>query len=584
MIVAKPPYTGERLAPETALYWRPPAGVRRAFADGRYGQMHYRLVKPEGVAKHVPLVFFHQSPSSGRAFEGLLAQLGKDRLVLAPDTPGFGDSDPPPGPPSIADYAAAMGDFLDAMQLGEVDLFGDHTGAKIAVELAQQRPSQIRRLILNACPVYSDEEMRAMQATLADEKPQDRPDDGSHLLHQWSSMRSTYAPDTPLAQFDRDFTETLRAGERGWYGYNAAFAYSHAENLPNVRQPIMVLCTDDGLWPATQRARSYLRNGHILERPDLKTGAVSFHTEAMADLLRNFLDTADKTANPAVPKAAPARPTVPMRAIRRRFVDTPQGQMHVRVADGGTVAQLPLYCFHMSPRSTLYLEPLIAALGVTRTVIAVDAPGYGESYKPATRPEIADHVAAMTAVMDALGHRQVDILGDHTGTKTAIELTRLNPQRVRRIVMNTAGVYSPAEQEAFRTRMDDIPVREDGSHLAGIWQRFHQQNRGSLTEAQIRLRTYESFRAGPCIWWGPRAANVYSYADVFPTLEQPILLLCSAQANLIEPTRRAAKRLRHGRYVELPDMGKTLFEERADVVAPLIDAFLTAENPLSDAR
>ncbi len=575
MDTAREPYTGDRLAAETALYWTPPAGVRRGYVDGRYGQQHYRIAQPVAATGRVPLVLFHQSPSSGRVFEGLLAILGKGRLVVAPDTPGFGDSDPPPGPPAIADYAAAMGDFLDAMGLGQVDLFGDHTGAKIAGELAQQRPKQIRRLVFNACPVYSDEEMKVMQGHLAEEKPQARGEDGDHLKHAWASMKATYAPDVSLAQYDRDFTETLRAGELGWYGHNAAFAYSHAENLPKLEQPVLVICPDDGLWPSTQRARGYLRNGQLLEKPEWKMGAVSFHTQGLADALRDFLDAPD-TVGPsqAAPKPAPAKPPVAKRAVRRRFVDTDKGVMHVRMAEGGKPGEVPLFIFHMSPRSSFYLEGLVAALGRSRTVIAVDTPGFGESFKPIERPEIGDFADAMAATIVAMGYAQADVMGDHTGTKTAVELANRYPERVRRLVMNTAAVYSPEERKAWQNRMGPIMVDAEGGHIAGTWERYHRLNKGKVAPDQIRARFYETMRAGPCAWWGPKAAQDYHLDAVLPTLKQPVLLFTSSDDVLLEPTRRAAALMTHCRYRELEGFGSSPLETRIDDLAPMIGAFL----------
>ncbi len=49
--------------------------VRRLFVDGRYGQLH-------------------QPPLSGRMFSELPPQLGRDRVVNAPDTPGYGEPEP----------------------------------------------------------------------------------------------------------------------------------------------------------------------------------------------------------------------------------------------------------------------------------------------------------------------------------------------------------------------------------------------------------------------------------------------------------------------------------------------------------
>ncbi|MCS7001854.1 MAG: alpha/beta hydrolase, partial [Dehalococcoidia bacterium] len=90
--------------------------VRRAYIDNVYGQLHYRYAFPERPTAR-PLICFHLSPGSGRMYAPLLAAMAIDRVALAPDTPGFGESDPPPAPPTIADYAHAMDVFLDSLGL-----------------------------------------------------------------------------------------------------------------------------------------------------------------------------------------------------------------------------------------------------------------------------------------------------------------------------------------------------------------------------------------------------------------------------------------------------------------------------------
>jgi len=144
--------------------------VRRAYAEGRYGQVHYRIARPVAPATR-PLVCFHLSPVSGVVYERFLASMGQDRVCVAPDTPGYGQSDPPPGPPSIADLAAALGGLIDSLGLGEVDLMGYHTGSKIAVELALQRPAQVRHLVLIAAPVYDPPSSSACARATATSSP-----------------------------------------------------------------------------------------------------------------------------------------------------------------------------------------------------------------------------------------------------------------------------------------------------------------------------------------------------------------------------------------------------------------------------
>lgn len=556
-------------------WWSTPAGVTRAYGRCRFGQIHYRAA---GVPRRdrVPLICLHQSPSSGRAWEQLLAVMGRDRRAIAPDTPGFGDSDAPAEPPSIGAYAAAIGDLLDELGLGIVDLLGDHTGSKIAVELAQQRPRQVRRVVLHAAPIYDAQQVAAQQRLLVEKRTESwKPASGEHFRQRWAEFRRHYDADAPFGLVDRDFCETLRARERTWFGYHAAYNYSHAENLPRLEQPVLVLCTNDGLWDETQRAARYLENGRLLPLPDWRVGSISRRAEELAAILRQFLDGPAGESSQATPKVAPSLPVSGRSAIERRFIMTPRGQMHVRVIAGNPAAP-PLLCFHMSPRSGHYFEALLHELAGPRTVMAVDSPGYGESFKPAVRPDIADYAEAMIGLLQALGHPKVDLLGDHTGVKTAIETAYRRRDLVRRVVMNTAGVYSAEEQRGWQGRMGSIPVQEDGGHIAQLWDRYQNLNRGKLDQDQIAFRFYETLRAGPCTWWGPRAANLYLLGEVLPHIENELLLVCSDQDSLIEPSRRGAKLLKNGRYVEFAGYGNSMFEYRAKDCAPTIAAFLAA--------
>lgn len=129
--------------------------TRRAYADGRNGQLHLTTAYPSGGGfdERTALVCLHPESATGSFFKSLLPELGRERSVYAPDLPAHGYSDPAPGTVlGLADHVAAIGDFLDSMRLRAVDLVGHQLGALIAAELAVQRPQQVRRVVLVSLP------------------------------------------------------------------------------------------------------------------------------------------------------------------------------------------------------------------------------------------------------------------------------------------------------------------------------------------------------------------------------------------------------------------------------------------------
>ncbi len=263
--------------------------VRREYVDGRFGQVHLRIAVPAtpAAARARPLLCLHLSPVSGAIYERLLGVMGQDRVAVAPDTPGYGASDPPEEPPEISDYAAAMGEVMDALGLDEADCVGMHTGSKIALELALQRPEQIRHLVLISAPVYTAAELAAMRREFA---PLTLHDDGRHLVEYWNALVAWRGPGQSNEELMRYLPDHLRGGARRHWGHRAAFNYSYPQKLPLAAQPILVLNNGDDLQRYTPRAMQYVRNGKLVDRPDWGHGFLDLNTAEFAALLREFCD------------------------------------------------------------------------------------------------------------------------------------------------------------------------------------------------------------------------------------------------------------------------------------------------------
>lgn len=102
-----------------------------------------------------PLVLLHGVGASRAIWRGVIDRLAGERLVLAPDIPGLGES-PPAGEgfelPEIADVLVQA---LSERVSGPVDLVGNSLGGAIAVILARRRPELVRRLVLAAPAGFS---------------------------------------------------------------------------------------------------------------------------------------------------------------------------------------------------------------------------------------------------------------------------------------------------------------------------------------------------------------------------------------------------------------------------------------------
>ena len=159
------------------------SGILRAYADTPYGQIHYRY---SGVGQ--PLLLLHQTSSSSEQFEGMITTLATAYRVLAIDTPGYGMSDPPPHQSTVADYARSVVAFLDTLHIDRANIFGHHTGAAIACEVAAASPHRVDKLMLYGVP-YREEPREVLEARL---RYFPLKGDGSHLMEMWDDTPAEY--------------------------------------------------------------------------------------------------------------------------------------------------------------------------------------------------------------------------------------------------------------------------------------------------------------------------------------------------------------------------------------------------------
>lgn len=263
------------------------AELKRGYADSRFGQIHYRISRPVHEAgNRTALVALHLSPNSGQVFSTFLPLMGRDRIALAPDYPGYGMSDPIAGVQRIEDYAAAMLDVIEYLDIETpVDLLGYHTGTAVALEMARQRPAVVRKVMLVAVPVITQEE-RAAGAAL----PMIVFDEGGEFAkEEWRRSWKWRGPGQSKASVLATFSEKMRPGVRD-RGAKAILAYDIVPALTAVTHPTMIVRVHDDLWAATARARELRTDTEYIELPEFGHGLFHAAPDHMGKIAREFFD------------------------------------------------------------------------------------------------------------------------------------------------------------------------------------------------------------------------------------------------------------------------------------------------------
>ncbi|MCC2976544.1 alpha/beta hydrolase [Sphingomonas sp. PL-96] len=228
--------------------------LRRGYTDGPFGQIHF-----QHAAQGRPLVLLHQAIMSSDQFANVFAPLVERGLrPIAIDMPGFGASDPPAAPPTIADYATAVLPVLDSLGIDRAAVAGHHTGALVATELALAHPERITAVVLAGPMIISDAERQSGFDTLVDrERAFTALPQGRHFV-EVAEIREMLAAGSVGERRISDYVvQAMQAygHDAYWYGHYAAFSYRHDEPLARLAQPVLLLSnTGDMTHPSALAA------------------------------------------------------------------------------------------------------------------------------------------------------------------------------------------------------------------------------------------------------------------------------------------------------------------------------------------
>lgn len=244
--------------------------MRKGYADITEGQVHYRHRPGRGT----PVVFLHQTASSGAMWEKVMARWSSPHPLYAVDTPGFGGSFDPPSPPAITDYARWIGAAADSLGIGRCHVIGHHTGAGIALQWAADAADRIVSVALVGPSCLTAEERAAFAAKLGAAFRPVR--SGAYLLKNWEYLRVGGAG-ADVALLHREMIDQLRAVDTRTHAYAAAWAQDGPALVAQIACPaIAIAARDDLLFPSLERIAAI--------RPDIACVAMASGANYEPDL------------------------------------------------------------------------------------------------------------------------------------------------------------------------------------------------------------------------------------------------------------------------------------------------------------
>src|SRR5664280_2743976 len=94
------------------------------------------------------LLLLHGIAGSSLTWVPAMSLLQSDYTVLAPDFPGHGASEKPPGDYSLGNLATVMRDFLNLLGIDRATVVGQSFGGGVAMQFSYQFPERCERLVL----------------------------------------------------------------------------------------------------------------------------------------------------------------------------------------------------------------------------------------------------------------------------------------------------------------------------------------------------------------------------------------------------------------------------------------------------
>jgi pimeloyl-ACP methyl ester carboxylesterase len=229
--------------------------------------------------------------------------------------------------------------------------------------------------------------------------------------------------------------------------------------------------------------------------------------------------------------------------------------------------------------------PRIAAEG--RRAVALDLPGFGYSEMPAEDISISGYGRVVNAVCDELDLGEVVLVGNSMGGFTAAETAIQYPERVERIVLNSAAGLTTSD-------LAHGPLLTGARLVAAVGTRVAAQSEKVVRRKRLRWPFFYTFiryppliptdflyeiahgSGRPGFLPALKAIFGYDYRDRLPEIRCPTLVVWG-EDDMLVPKRDAdeyAQLIPEARKVVLEDTGHSAMFERPSTFNDLVVDFI----------
>ena len=430
--------------------------IYRKFVDVDGRLVHYWL-----SGKGKPIILLHASPQDGSFVLEPFHELTRNFQLIAIDTAGFGLSEPLAiKNPKAIDFANATIKTLEKLKINSCILYGTHTGAHIALEVAINS-KKVKCLIIDGISFYNSSEKKELLKKYAPNFPPKI--NGEHLVNAWHHTRdqTIFYPWfnkknrirrklPPPNYLHNVVIAKLRAEENYIKGYKAAFSHNTHSAFKKIKIfTLLYSRSDDVLENHINRVSLFNSNIKIIKVTNKQ------------QIIKNIKENCSKIKINIYNKKIAQPSTV-------SFVNLKTSQQLIRIH--GKNHGKTTIILHGNGKNSLSTLTLQKELSKNRKVISFDLPGNGFSENIIDKNNIDSYSKNLFLLLNKLRLKKVSVISFDVSASLTINTLKLNPSIFESVVLIEPIIIKSYQKKYYINNFfPNLTPNKHGTQLITAW-------------------------------------------------------------------------------------------------------------------